>query len=198
MCNDKFVNPNILQLDAPGLERKIKLAYFPMMDHNPGPVAIIFKFCIDAVLYLAADPDNKIAVHCKAGKGRTGLVISAYFIFTEQSRTAQDAVNLFNSRRTTNGKGLGIASQVRYITYFYEFLSQFKRPFVQTIAPYLHSPKAFDDMLLAKNRLKLMTVCLGPFTASPTGLDIKLQARDFVQDTLFKKKEDGLFEKVTF
>jgi protein-tyrosine phosphatase len=82
MCNDKFVNPNILQLDTPGLDRKIKLAYFPMMDHNPGPVPIIFRFTIDAVLYLASDPEHTIAVHCKAGKGRTGLAISAYFLFT--------------------------------------------------------------------------------------------------------------------
>ena len=83
MCNDKYVDPNILELNCPGLDRKIKLAYFPMMDHNPGPVPIIFKFCIDAVLYLATDPDNRIAVHCKAGKGRTGIAICAYFIFTE-------------------------------------------------------------------------------------------------------------------
>jgi len=27
-----------------------------MMDHNPGPLPIIFKFAIDAVLFLAADP----------------------------------------------------------------------------------------------------------------------------------------------
>lgn len=53
LCNDKFVNPNILQLDTPGIDRKIRLAYFPMMDHNPGPIPIIFKFNIDAVLYLA-------------------------------------------------------------------------------------------------------------------------------------------------
>ena len=37
-------------------ERPIQFAYFPMMDHNPGPLPIIFKFAIDAVLFLAADP----------------------------------------------------------------------------------------------------------------------------------------------
>ena len=54
-----------------------------MMDHNPGPIPIILKFTIDAVCYLASDEDNIIAVHCKAGKGRTGLAICAYFILTE-------------------------------------------------------------------------------------------------------------------
>lgn len=81
-----------------------------MMDHNPGPIPIIFKFAIDAILFLAADPHNTIAVHCKAGKGRTGLGICAYFIFTEAIDNAENSVKLFNSRRTTNGKGLGIAS----------------------------------------------------------------------------------------
>lgn len=81
-----------------------------MMDHNPGPVPLIFKFTVDAVLYLAEDPENTIAVHCKAGKGRTGLAICALFIFTEAVKTATEAVKLFNSRRTSNGKGIGIAS----------------------------------------------------------------------------------------
>lgn len=49
-------------------------------------------------------------MHCKAGKGRTGLAICAYFILTEVVDSAVNAVKLFNSRRTTNGKGLGIAS----------------------------------------------------------------------------------------
>jgi len=81
-----------------------------MMDHNPGPIHTIFKFVIDAVLYLASDPENTVAVHCKAGKGRTGLAICAYFLFIEAVENAEFAVTLFNSRRTKNGKGLGIAS----------------------------------------------------------------------------------------
>ena len=108
MCNDKFVDVNLLQLETK--EKAINFAYFPMMDHNPGPLPIIFKFVVDAALFLAQDPENIIAVHCKAGKGRTGLAICSFFIFIEQIKSAESAVKLFNSRRTTNGKGLGIAS----------------------------------------------------------------------------------------
>jgi phosphatidylinositol-3,4,5-trisphosphate 3-phosphatase/dual-specificity protein phosphatase PTEN len=100
----------MLKLETPSLDRDIRIGYFPMMDHNPGPVPIIFKFVIDAILYMASDPENTIAVHCKAGKGRTGLAICALFIMTEAVENAELAVKLFNFRRTTNGKGLGIAS----------------------------------------------------------------------------------------
>jgi phosphatidylinositol-3,4,5-trisphosphate 3-phosphatase/dual-specificity protein phosphatase PTEN len=62
------------------------------MDHNPGPLQIIFKFIIDAVLYLSSDYSNVIAVHCKAGKGRTGLAICSLLLFLEQSGTAEQSV----------------------------------------------------------------------------------------------------------
>ena len=90
--------------------KKVKCAYFPMMDHNPGPISYMFTFVCDAVLFMAKDPKNVIAVHCKAGKGRTGLVLCAYLLFTEACLRASDAVKMFNERRTTDGKGLGIPS----------------------------------------------------------------------------------------
>ena len=52
MCNDAFVNTKVLSL-ADGM---IKLAYFPFMDHNPGPIDKVFQLVLDAMLYLASDP----------------------------------------------------------------------------------------------------------------------------------------------
>ena len=77
MCNDDFVNTKVLSLTG----GKIKLAYFPFIDHQPGPIDKVFKLVLDAMLYLSSDPDSMIAVHCKAGKGRTGLAICSYLIF---------------------------------------------------------------------------------------------------------------------
>ena len=51
-----------------------------------------------------------VAIHCKAGKGRTGVAISAYLIFMEAVVDAYEAVEFFNSRRTKDGKGLAVAS----------------------------------------------------------------------------------------
>ena len=92
MCNEDFVDSSELTLEGGA----IKLAYFPFMDHNPGPVNKVFKLALDAVLYLTQDPENAIAVHCKAGKGRTGLAICAYLLLSQAADNAFKAVQLFN------------------------------------------------------------------------------------------------------
>ena len=43
MCNDDFVNSKVLSL----ADGKIKVAYFPFMDHNPGPISKIFRLVLD-------------------------------------------------------------------------------------------------------------------------------------------------------
>ena len=99
MCDDKFVNTSLLSLG----DGQVKLAYFPFMDHNPGPLLLIFKLALDALLFLSQEKERVIAVHCKAGKGRTGLAICAYLIFSQACESAFRAVQMFNQRRTTNG-----------------------------------------------------------------------------------------------
>ena len=49
MCNEDFVDTNELQL----AEGAVKIAYFPFMDHNPGPVNKVFKLALDVVMNLA-------------------------------------------------------------------------------------------------------------------------------------------------
>lgn len=65
------------------------------------------EFCIDAVLFLLGkDPKNEvdqqrsIVVHCKAGKGRTGLMLCCYMIFAIKGMTAKGALEYYGTERT--------------------------------------------------------------------------------------------------
>lgn len=47
-------------------------SHYPMHDHNVPVFGDIYKFCLDVEKYMKKDSNNVIAVHCKAGKSRTG------------------------------------------------------------------------------------------------------------------------------
>jgi phosphatidylinositol-3,4,5-trisphosphate 3-phosphatase/dual-specificity protein phosphatase PTEN len=93
LCDDKFIDTsktsypidkNLLNMAGCNFGiTSVPVAYFPMMDHNPGPLKMIFYLCLDALLFLSQDPENVVSIHCKAGKGRTGLVIASYMLFME-------------------------------------------------------------------------------------------------------------------
>jgi len=60
-----------------------KMLEFECLDHEPHKFIAMFEFNIDALIYLSYSSNNKnvIAVHWKAGKGRTGVMICSLLIF---------------------------------------------------------------------------------------------------------------------
>jgi phosphatidylinositol-3,4,5-trisphosphate 3-phosphatase and dual-specificity protein phosphatase PTEN len=90
---------------------------FGFDDHNPPPFDFLYNYCVDAHEWLEQHEGNIIAVHCKAGKGRTGVMICCYLVFAyhcaklEQEiessgiaglpkRKKKDVTNLRKKRRT--------------------------------------------------------------------------------------------------
>lgn len=103
------------------------VARFPFFDHNPAPLKTIRACVEDMHAFLEADDENVVAVHCKAGKGRTGLILAAYMVYAGLEPHTSAALKMFGEARTSNGKGVTIPSQMRYVHYFEQSL---KRDFV--------------------------------------------------------------------
>jgi len=95
-----------------------RVSYYAFDDHHPPDFSLIQPFCDEVKAYLDKDDRNRAVVHCKAGKGRTGVMICCYLLFIKQSISAETVLRYYGDKRTTDQKGVTIPSQRRYITYY--------------------------------------------------------------------------------
>ena len=91
-------------------------------DHNPPPFNVQLAFCKDVHQFLSKNPENVVAIHCKAGKGRTGVMICCYLVYSQLFKTAIEALEYYGKLRTHDNKGVTIPSQIRYIHYFANYI----------------------------------------------------------------------------
>jgi phosphatidylinositol-3,4,5-trisphosphate 3-phosphatase/dual-specificity protein phosphatase PTEN len=99
-----------------------RVGVYPFDDHNAPPFDLILSFCRDVEAWLKEHDENIAVIHCKAGKGRTGLMICAWLVYNKDWKNADDAMKYYALARTNNQKGVTIPSQIRYIRYFHESL----------------------------------------------------------------------------
>jgi protein-tyrosine phosphatase len=128
LCAEKNYSP--LHFDG-------NVEWIPVLDHQPPTLRQIKLFCSSAKRWMLMHPENVVAVHCKGGKGRTGVMISAFLAFEGMALcavtgkmlrfgTVEDALKLFDKRRTLNpegpSQGVTGVSQLRYMDLFFHSL----------------------------------------------------------------------------
>lgn len=101
-------------------------------DHNVPVLEDMLKFTENVRQWMAADPQNVIAIHCKGGKGRTGTMICTWLIDSDQFESAKKSLDYFGERRTdksTSSKFQGVEtpSQSRYVAYYEIMKNKYNR-----------------------------------------------------------------------
>ncbi|RPB21974.1 phosphatases II [Terfezia boudieri ATCC MYA-4762] len=112
-----------------------RVHHAPWPDHHPPPMNLLLSTVSEMNAFFAFEQDDrkKIAlVHCKAGKGRSGTLISAYFV-AHENKTAMEAMGVFTTKRMRIGfgEGVSIKSQRRYVNYMEQWVIGMQRRYVE-------------------------------------------------------------------
>ena len=90
-------------------------------NHFPCPFLRYLETVIFCVEFLLSDKDNAIAVHCLAGKGRTGSLINSILLCSNKFDDVLKANEFYLFKRSVK---VDRNSQIGYLKYFKEFLEK--------------------------------------------------------------------------
>ncbi|ELP91278.1 phosphatase, putative [Entamoeba invadens IP1] len=102
--------------DATGFFDRVRHVGF--LDHHPPRFNNLLKIVSDIVSFLKSDTSNVACVHCRAGRGRTGLVCSCVVMALGLYSNATEALEFFAKKRSKISKGSTSPPQIRYSFYF--------------------------------------------------------------------------------
>ena len=104
--------------------------YYPFVDHEAPPLTLLIPFCEDAKKFLDEDEKNIVAIHCKAGKGRTGTFVCCLMLHMNIFDNSDECLAYYGMMRAGDGKGVTIPSQIRYVHYYEEIIKTKINPII--------------------------------------------------------------------
>lgn len=94
-----------------------QVEHMPCDDHNPPMVQQLVSFVERMSYFMEEDQSNVVGVHCKTGKGRTGVLVSSWLLYSTFSDTAEQGMQWFVKERLSKkariDNGIPGASQRR-------------------------------------------------------------------------------------
>lgn len=109
--------------DVQGLEGRV-VDVHNIPDHHAPTLNVLLDTINQMAFFLAQDDENVCVIHCLAGKGRTGTLISAY-LAVHGDYAAEDALQIFC---TSRGQPVEQPSQRRYVEYAQKLKNVFWHP----------------------------------------------------------------------
>ncbi|EDR23229.1 phosphatase, putative [Entamoeba dispar SAW760] len=126
---------NLTEKSYSSLEFENRVQHVGFLDHHPPRFNHLLKVVGEIVNFLQSDPNNVACVHCKAGRGRTGLVCSCVLIGLGIYSNAKEAMEFFAKRRSKINKGSTSPPQVRYCYAFDYYMKVFNNTIPYTPIP---------------------------------------------------------------
>ena len=91
---------------------------YPFRDHGVPPLQTIVEFTNAAKAWLDADPAHVVSLHCKAGKGRAGIMTCCLLVRTGFKPDAMSAMQYYDGVRVSNNRGLTVTSQRKFVSLY--------------------------------------------------------------------------------
>ena len=148
---------------------------FPYKDHNVPHTKVLSRFLHTAKNWLDADPKHIVVLHCKAGKGRAGMMSCALMLHMGWKQNPRDVLDHYDDKRVWRNKALTVPSQIRYVKY------------AEQVSAKVHEGLVIEDVAAT-----LDAITIGPVdTVSPMNIKIHSQ-NDCIGNTklLYLTKEN--------
>lgn len=110
-----FVIINLTPYDYDASKLNHQVLHFGFPNNHSPPLEHLFLVCKSMHAWLITDEKNVVVVHCMAGKGRTGTVISAYLLYSGMFTEVKDALHHFAKKRCSVMNGVAHANQKRFL-----------------------------------------------------------------------------------